>query len=67
MKKKNRFGLDTQTDIKVFLLFLLDRIGNPIDHTSLIDIVSENTREINLDYDQCLDELVGRGDRKSVV
>ena len=61
VKKKNRFGLDTQTDIKVFLLFLLDRIGNPIDHTSLIDIVSENTREINLDYDQCLDELVKRG------
>ena len=49
------------TDIKIFLLFLLDRIGNPIDHTSLINIVSENTREITLDYDQCLDELVKAG------
>jgi len=46
------------TDIKIFFLFLLDRIGNPIDHTSLIDIVSENTQEITLDYDQCLGELV---------
>ncbi len=49
------------TDIKIFLLFLLDRIGNPIDHTTLIDIVSENTREITLDYDQCLRELVDGG------
>lgn len=61
MKKRNRFGLDTTTDIKVFLLFLLDRIGNPLDHTSLINIVSENTREITLDYDHCLDELVSAG------
>ena len=61
MKKRNRFGLDTTTDIKVFLLFILDRIGNPIDHTSLINIISENTREILLDYDQCLDELVSAG------
>ncbi|MBR2965206.1 MAG: DUF4364 family protein [Clostridia bacterium] len=61
MKKRNQFGLDTITDIKIFLLFLLDRIGNPIDHTSLIDIVSENTREITLDYDQCLSELVDAG------
>lgn len=61
MKKKNRFGLDTTTDIKIYLLFILDRIGNPIDHTSLINIVSENTREIMLDYDQCLDELVSAG------
>lgn len=61
MKKRNRFGLDTPTDIKIFLLFLLDRIGNPIDHSSLINIVSENTREITLDYDQCLDELARAG------
>lgn len=61
MKKRNRFGLDTPTDTKIFLLFLLDRIGNPIDYTSLINIVSENTREITLDYDQCLDELAKAG------
>ena len=45
------------TDIKVFLLFLLDRIGYPIDHTSLIGLVSENTEEIIFDYDECLREL----------
>lgn len=61
MKKRKTFGLDTITDIKIFLLFLLDRIGGPIDHTALIDIVSENTREITLDYDQCLSELVDMG------
>ncbi len=45
------------TDIKVFLLFLLDRIEYPIDHTTLIDIVAKNTDEIILDYDECLRDL----------
>ena len=57
MKKKQKFSLKTKTDIKVFLLFLLDRIGYPIDHTSLIGLVSENTDEIIFDYDECLREL----------
>ena len=49
------------TDIKIFLLFILDSIGYPIDHTSLIGIVSENTDEILLDYDECLGELTDAG------
>ncbi len=57
MKKTKKFTLRTMTDIKVFLLFLLDRIGYPIDHTSLIEMVSENTDEIIFDYDECLREL----------
>ncbi len=57
MKKQKKFTLKTMTDIKVFLLFLLDRIGYPIDHTSLIGLVSENTEEIIMDYDECLREL----------
>ena len=58
MKKYKEFGLDTPTDIKVFLLFLLDNISYPIDHTTVISIVAENTDDIALDYDQCLAELV---------
>lgn len=61
MKKKKEFALRTLTDIKVFMLFLLDHIGYPIDHTSFIDIVSESTSEISLDYDEALRELADSG------
>lgn len=56
MNKKN-FSLKTKTDIKVFLLFLLDNVGYPIEHKLIIDMVSENTEEIIFDYDECLREL----------
>ncbi len=49
------------TDIKVFMLFLLDNIGYPIDYTSVMEMVSENTEEIIFDYDECLRELVEGG------
>ena len=61
MRKKKKFALRTVTDIKVFLLFLIDNIGYPIEHSDLIDIVSENTDEILLDYDECLRELSDDG------
>ena len=58
MKKDKDLILKTTTDIKVFLLFLLDNISGPIDRTTLIDIVEENTGEISFDYDECLHQLV---------
>lgn len=61
MRKKKKFALRTVTDIKVFLLFLIDNIGYPIEHSDIIDIVSENTEEILLDYDECLRELSDDG------
>lgn len=60
MAKKKEFKLATMTDIKVFLLFLLDNIGYPIDHTALIGIVAENTDEIIIDYDECLRDLADK-------
>ena len=57
MKKDKDLILKTTTDIKVFLLFLLDRIGGPIDRTTLMEIVEENTDEISLDYGECLRQL----------
>lgn len=57
MKKDKDLVLKTTTDIKVFLLFLLDRIGGPIDRTTLMEIVEENTDEISLDYGECLRQL----------
>ena len=59
--KKKKFTLRTMTDIKVFLLFLLNNIGYPMDHTSVIGMVSENTEEILFDYDECLRELSDDG------
>lgn len=61
MKKKNDLILKTETDIKVFLLFLLDNIGYPVEFMMLMSIVEENTNNISYDYTACLDELVDSG------
>ena len=57
MKKNKEFKLTTLTDLKVFILFLLDNIRYPVDRTTVMSIVEENTNEITLDYEQCLFEL----------
>ena len=49
------------TDIKVFILFLLNNLGYPIDYTAVIGMISENTEELLIDYDECLRELVDDG------
>ena len=58
MKRNKKFGLNSTTDLKVFLLFLLDNIRYPIEEATVMRIVEENTDEILLDYKQCLGELV---------
>ena len=59
--KNKKFELRTPIDIKIFLLFLLEYIRYPIDRTTLIEIISENTDELTLDYDECLSELADSG------
>ncbi len=59
--KKKKFTLNTMTDIKVFVLFILDNLGYPLDHTSVISILSENTDKIIFGYDECLRELSDAG------
>ena len=59
--KKKKFALRSTTDLKVFLLFLLEQIRYPIDRTTLIKIISENTDEIVVDYDASLAELSDDG------
>ena len=61
MKKYKEFGLNTITDLKVFILFLLDNIRYPVDHTTVMKIVEENTDDISLDFAQCLAELTDTG------
>ena len=57
MRKKSGVKLTTTTDIKIFLLFLLDNIRYPIDYTTLSRIISENVDEVTFDYESCLREL----------
>lgn len=59
--KKKRTALKSGTDLKVFLLFLLEQIRYPIDRTTLIRIIAENTDEIVVDYDASLTELTDDG------
>ena len=61
MKRYQEFGLNTITDLKVFLLFLLDNIRYPIAHTTIMEIILENTDELSIDYDECLNELSESG------
>lgn len=61
MKRNKKFGLNTVTDLKVFLLFLLDNIRYPVDRATVMSIATENTDDISLDYDQCLGELTDSG------
>jgi len=57
MKKNTKFTLKSLTEIKIFLLFLLDNIRYPIDYTTLTKIISENVPEMTFDYEASLREL----------
>ena len=57
MKKNTKFTLKNLTEIKIFLLFLLDNIRYPIEYTTLTKIISENVSELTFDYEECLREL----------
>ncbi|MBR2467365.1 MAG: DUF4364 family protein [Clostridia bacterium] len=58
MKKNKDSVLNTMMDIKVFLLFLLDNIAHPVDHTTLMTIIMNNVDVMSFDYEECLRELV---------
>ena len=61
MKRKKEFRLETRTDIKIFLMFLLDNINRPIDYTTISEIIMENVDEVTLDYETSLRELADDG------
>ena len=58
MAKKNPYKFLSKTDIKVFILFLLDTIRYPIDRPTLLKIMYENIESISIDFEECLLELV---------
>ena len=59
--KNSKFTLKTETDIKVFLLFILEYMRQPVERTTLIDIVYDNIDEMTINYDECLESLVDSG------
>jgi predicted transcriptional regulator len=61
MKKNKRFTLKDYTDIKIFLLFLLDNIRYPVDYTTISKVLMENIETVTLDFGQCLTELTDNG------
>ena len=61
MAKTTTYTLKTMTDIKVFMLFLLDTIRYPIDYTTLRRILFENTGILSTEYDEGLDRLIDEG------
>lgn len=61
MKKQKDVMPRTPLEMKIYILFLLDRIRYPIDRSKLIIIIAENTGSITFSYDECLGELARDG------
>ena len=57
MKRKDGPVLKTLTDIKIFILFLLDNTGGALDFDTILSILEQSTGEITLDYDECIRQL----------
>jgi len=49
------------TEIKIFILFLLDSVRGPIESADLDRIISENIADVTLAYSEALTELTDRG------
>ena len=61
MKRQKEFTFNTVTDIKIFLMFLLDNIDRPIDYTTVSEILMENVESLTIDYEDCLRQLADEG------
>lgn len=57
MKNSKEYGFSSISDIKVFLLYVLDHLRYPVEEETVLYIVAQNTNVISLDYSQCLTEL----------
>ena len=61
MKKKKPQILRTMTDIKVFILYILDRVSYPIDDITMSYIIVENAPTFSMQYNEALLDLVESG------
>lgn len=54
-------GMSDKTEIKIFILFLLDEINYPLDYRLVHDIVSESGYVGRFDFAECFSELTELG------
>ena len=53
--------MNDKTDIKVFILFLLDNIDYPLDYDTIHDIVAESGYVGDFDFAECFSKLLELG------
>ena len=61
MKKKNERELWDKTDVKIFILFLLDNLQYPLDLDTIHRIVYETGYVGGFDFAECFSELLDAG------
>lgn len=61
MKKEQNYVIYDKTDVKIFVLFLLDNINYPIDYTTVNNIVTDNGYVAPFDFAECFSELCEHG------
>lgn len=61
MKKNKPQILRTMTDIKVFLLYILERVAYPMDEVTMSYIILENAPTFSMQYSEAMIELVESG------
>lgn len=59
--KANNRDISEKTDVKIFILFLLDNIGYPLDEETLSEIILENGYVGYFDFAECFSELTDEG------
>ena len=61
MKKISQNGMSNPTDVKIFILFLLDHINYPLDYTTIHDICIQNGYVGGFDFVACFSQLKEQG------
>lgn len=60
MKMKDG-SMNDRTDIKIFILFLLNEINEPLDYPTIADVMAENGYVGSFDFAEAFSELCDRG------
>ena len=61
MSKETNAVMKDKTDIKIFVLFLLDNINYPLEYTSINNLIIENGYVGAFDFAECFSELSEQG------
>ena len=59
--KQRHDGMSDPTDIKIFILFLLDSIDYPLDYSTVHDIIVQNGYVSRFDFAECFSQLREQG------